>query len=101
MISDPDIVSAVAQFGVAGLIAWMWLSERRAASVRDRQLEEAHERIRTDRQALDVLVLLARESTKALAGVELQQRELSNAIERLNRTLDATRRDARRHGSAA
>ena len=101
MITDPDIVGAIAQFGVAGLIGWMWLSERRAASAREHQLHEAHERIRADRQAIDVLVGLARESTRALTGVEHQQRELSGAIERLNRTLDAARRDARRHGSAA
>ncbi len=101
MISDPDILAALAQFGVAGMIGWMWLSERRSATQRERQLEEAHERIRTDRQAIGSLVRIAQENTRALVGVEQQQRELCAAIERLNRTLDAARRETRRHGSAA
>lgn len=101
MVTDPEIISALAQFGVAGLIGWMWLSERRSAAGRERHLDEAHERIRGDRLAIDALVQLVRENTRALSGVEHQQRELCAAIERLNRTLDAARRETRRHGSAA
>lgn len=98
-MTDPTLLPALAQFGAAGLIGWMWLTERRAAAHRERQLDEAHRRIESDRQALGALVRLVEESARALTGLERQQRELSSAIERLNRTLSRT--DTRRQGSAA
>jgi small-conductance mechanosensitive channel len=89
---DPAIASAVAQFGAAGLIAAMWLLERRAAAQRDNQLAEAHRRIQEDRVALDALLAALDRATRALTALESGQQRLAAAIERM--TL------ARRRGSA-
>ena len=100
MMVEAEIMGALAQFGVAGLIGWMWLSERRGAQERERQIAEAHAEIWRERQSLASLIRLVEQNTRALAGVQRQQHELSGAIERLVRTLDQVRRDSRRHGGA-
>ncbi len=96
-----EVLGALAQFGAAGLIAWMWLSERRAGEVRQRQLDEAHEIIRTERQALHTLVRVVEDNARAMAGLDARQGELCRAIERLNRTMDSVRRLSRRERPAA
>ena len=35
---EGELLAMVTQFGVAGLIGWMWLSERRAGAAREREL---------------------------------------------------------------
>lgn len=79
---DPALASALAQFGAAGLIAAMWLLERRAASQRDAQLAEAHRRIQEDRVALDTLLAALDRTTRALTALESGQQRLAAAIER-------------------
>ena len=54
------------QFGAAGLIGWMWITERRAASARERQVGDVHERIMRERREMETLVEVVRENTKAL-----------------------------------
>ncbi|MFG0305679.1 MAG: hypothetical protein ACF8Q5_05640 [Phycisphaerales bacterium JB040] len=66
----------VAQFGVAGLVAWMWLSERRASGVRERQMTELHNRLMLERQETEVLVKALNDNTRALASLEASQRGL-------------------------
>jgi hypothetical protein len=73
---EAEIAGALAQFGVAGLIAWMWLSERRAAAARERQLTEAHERVLRDRRETEVLIGALGDNTRALASLEATQRGL-------------------------
>jgi hypothetical protein len=80
---DLDLAASLAQFGTAGLIGWMWLSERRAAADRERQLAEAHERLMQERRGLGAAVQALRENTRALASLEAGQRALTAAIERL------------------
>jgi hypothetical protein len=80
---EAEIASAVAQFGAAGLIGWMWLSERRAAGVRERQLSESHDRLVQERVALDVLVRVVGENTKALAALDAGQTRLANVLDAL------------------
>lgn len=80
---EAELAGAAAQFGVAGLVAWMWLAERRAAADRERRLMEAHERLRQDRPRLAVLVEALRANTRAMTALEAQQRRLACAIERL------------------
>lgn len=57
----------IGQFGVAGLIAWMWLAERRAAAVREKQLTE-------------VLLKALNDNTRALVSLESCQRGLLGAL---------------------
>ena len=77
---EAELAAAVAQFGVAGLVAWMWLSERRSAAERERQMTEAHRRLVEDRSALVALLDTVRANTKAMTALELVQRELIAAF---------------------
>lgn len=76
-------LAALAQFGVAGLVCWMWLAERRAASVRERQVSELHERVMRERREVDVLVAALNDNTRALAALEACQRGLVAMLGRL------------------
>lgn len=76
-------LAALTQFGVAGLVCWMWLAERRAAGVRERQVGELHERLMRERRELDVLVTTLRENTRALTALEACQRGLVAMLGRL------------------
>lgn len=80
----PDVLSSLTHFGAAGLIAWMWLAERRAAAKRERQLDEAHARLDTQRQHLDQVVAAIAENTRVLALLEAGQRALAAAVDRLH-----------------
>lgn len=79
---EAEAVASLTQFGVAGLIGWMWIVERRAASARERQLEESHERLMQDRTELEVLVQALRENTRALTALEVGQRGLMGLLGR-------------------
>lgn len=80
---DTDLLTQFTQFGTAGLMAWMWLSERRAALGRERELSAAHERLMEQRVQVDALLTVVRENTRALAGVEAGQRAVAEAVSRL------------------
>lgn len=82
-INEIHVAGVVAQLGAAGLIGLMWLSERRSASERERQVTELHERIVSDRAELGVLVSLVESNTRALASLEAGQSRLVAAIERI------------------
>ncbi|GEM_PF-989915 len=73
---DPEIVGSLIQFGTAGLIGWMWLTERKGSSERERQLTEAHERIVEQRVGLEALLGAVRENTRVLGQLEAGQRAL-------------------------
>jgi len=91
-----ELLAILAQFGAAGLIAWMWLTERRHSAQRDRQLDESHRRLREQRLQLDQLLSIIAENTRAITALEHTQRRLSRAIERLaaKRERQPTDRDA-------
>jgi hypothetical protein len=80
---DPTTASAVAQFGAAGLIAWMWLSERRAAAARERQLTESHDRLLQERPQISTLITVVQDNTRALTALEAGHRTLAALLERL------------------
>lgn len=80
---EAEIAGALAQFGVAGLVGWMWLAERRAAAGRERQLTEAHDRLMAERERAETLVGLVSGSTRALTALEASQRDLARVVERL------------------
>lgn len=85
MAIEMDIAAAVAQLGAAGVIGWMWLSERRGAVERERELRDSHAVVMGQRESIAALVELVRESTRVMAGLEAQQRRLEVVIERLGR----------------
>ena len=79
---EVEALASLTQFGVAGLIGWMWIVERRAAAVRDRQVQEAHDRMLSDKTRLEVLVQALRENTRALTALEVGQRGFIALLER-------------------
>jgi hypothetical protein len=79
---DPETATLVAQFGVAGLIGWMWLSERRTAQDREQKLSEAHDLLTRERRGVDVLLAALDANTRALATLEGTQRRLIDALDR-------------------
>ncbi|MBX3359691.1 MAG: hypothetical protein KF745_14825 [Phycisphaeraceae bacterium] len=81
---EAEVASAVAQFGVAGLVGWMWLSERRSAAAREQQLGEAHQRLMENRQQLSVLIAALDQNTRAMTAVELGQRRAVELLDRLH-----------------
>lgn len=75
-----EALTEVAQFGMAGLVAWMWLSERRAGAARERQLTEAHERLMDQRGQTEALMTLVSDNTRAVSAVEAGQRSLRDLL---------------------
>jgi hypothetical protein len=79
---EPAIASALAQFGAAGLIGWMWLAERRAAAIREKQLADLHERLQEERPQISTLIAVVKDNTRALTALEVGQRTLTTLLER-------------------
>lgn len=77
---ETDIIGAVAQLGAAGLIGWMWLTERRAAAEREQQLREAHAAILDERPRLEVLLRALDANTRAITALEVGQRQLVEVV---------------------
>ena len=77
---EAELASALAQFGAAGLIAWMWLSERRSAAERERQLTEVHQRLEQERPLLTTMVAVVQDNTRALSAIEAGQRALASLL---------------------
>ena len=82
---SPSLIATLTQFGAAGLIAWMWLTERRHALSRERLIERAHDRIEESRTQLDALLRIVEDNTRALASLEASQRLITEALEKLSR----------------
>lgn len=87
----PELLPALAQFGAAGIIGWMWLTERRAAADREAQLRQAHEALMTERPRLESLLRALDANTRAITALELGQRQLIAAVLRERRAAAATR----------
>ena len=79
---DPTLATTLAQFGVAGLIGWMWLTERRAADARNQQLSEAHTQLAQDRTTITTLLKALEDNTRAITTLESTQRMLIDTLER-------------------
>lgn len=76
-------LTALTQFGAAGLIGLLWVVERRLASHRDRQLDEAHRKIATSERDLEALLCVVKENTKAINTLEQSQIRLISLLERI------------------
>ncbi len=82
-----EMLTELTQLGSAGIMGAMWLWERRASTTRERQLDEAHQRIVSDTQVVQQLVELVRQNTQALT-------RLSEKLETAERPLLAPARSA-------
>ncbi len=93
---DTEVAGSLVQFGTAGLMGWMWLTERRGAAARERQLDEAHARIVEQRVGLEALLGAVRENTKVLGQIEAGQRMMVEVFAkplRSNRSVASDQRD--------
>jgi hypothetical protein len=86
---EAELVTVVTQFGMAGLIAWMWLSERRSGAQREKQIVESHDRLMEQRVEIDALVTLVGDNARAMASLEAGQRRIAALIERALGPVDA------------
>lgn len=77
---DADLLSTFAQFGAAGVIGWLWLSERRGAQERERVLQEAHRMLSEERVMLRTVVRALEQTSRALGALESGQRALVSAV---------------------
>ena len=82
---DVELAAAVAQFGSAGLIGWMWLTERRGAAERDRQVAELHQRILQERECVTACLDALKDNTRAITALEGTQRVLAEAVGQIAR----------------
>jgi hypothetical protein len=76
----PPELASLAQLGAAGLIGWMWLTERRSAAQREAQLTQAHERLVQERRALELVIAAINENTRVLTALEVGQRTLISVL---------------------
>ncbi len=76
-------ITALTQFGAAGLIGVLWILERRHAAHRDRQLDEAHRKIATSERDLEALLSVVKENTKAINTLQQSQLHLISLLERI------------------
>ena len=91
------LVGEAAPLGAAGIVAWMWLAERRGAAERERALGEAHRRVMEQRVQLDELMKLVRDNTRAVVSLEAGQRRLARTMRAMVASIE--RRDAGSAGS--
>ncbi|MDY7110270.1 MAG: hypothetical protein SYC29_16700 [Planctomycetota bacterium] len=81
---DPAL-TALSQFGAAGLIGLLWILERRHAAKRDHQLDEAHRMILAQQRERTSLLAVIKENTQAIIRLEESQRQLITLLSRLGR----------------
>ena len=70
-MNDPELIALVTQAGSAGLIGWLWVTERRAGADREKRLAETHDRLMQERTSVDQLVRCIDANTRALTALEV------------------------------
>jgi hypothetical protein len=80
---SPELLTALAQCGPAGLIGLLWIVERRHANRREIQLHEAHRKLVAQDQSIQNLLDVLRENTRAITMLEQTQRQLVEVVQRL------------------
>jgi hypothetical protein len=78
----PDLLDTVTNLGTAGVMAAMWLWERRTSRQREQQLDEAHARVMSDRVGLDQLIDVVRQNAEALTRLASTQDQLLRQLGR-------------------
>ena len=81
------MLTTLTQFGAAGLIGLLWVMERRHATLRDRQLDEAHRRIIDQERDLEALLTVVKENTKAVNTLQQGQVQLIQLLRRLHKRI--------------
>lgn len=79
---ETEFLTLATQSGVAGLIALLWMLERRASASREKQLSAAHDHMLEQRVQLEQLLRVVTENTRAISSLESAQRALAMLIGR-------------------
>ena len=79
----PGQINELTSLGAAGVMGVMWLWERRAGAKRERQLDEAHERIMRDEQRLAKLTEVVEHNTAAITQFHQTQHEACELLKHL------------------
>lgn len=77
-----DWLTQFSSFGVAGLMGAMWLWERRQSNTREKQIDEAHERILSDRVKLEQLISVVQQNTQTMSRLCAAQEQLLAAMKK-------------------
>jgi hypothetical protein len=78
-----EMMTELGSLGAAGLMGAMWLWERKLSRQRDRQIGEAHERIKRDEQRLGKLTEVVQHNTSAITRFSEVQRTQNEILSRL------------------
>lgn len=81
-------IDMLTQFGVAGLMGVLWVWERWLSRRRERELQEAHQRLMLEREHVTVLTQMVTHNTAALERFEKTLIQLSHVLEELRHDLD-------------
>ncbi len=68
--------------GAAGVMGAMWLWERRTSRQREQQIDEAHQRIISDRVAIDQVLMVVRQNAEAMTRLSATQDQLVEILTR-------------------
>lgn len=77
---ETEVIGALTQFGVAGMVCAMWLIERRASAKMEQQINETHAKLIGQIDERAALIEVIRENTRALCLLEAGQRGLLDAL---------------------
>jgi hypothetical protein len=69
------VLDNLASYGAAGLMGAMWLWERRTSAAREKQIEEAHQRILADGVKIEALIDLVERNTDAISRLTQQRHD--------------------------
>jgi hypothetical protein len=79
-----DSIEPLTQFGVAGLMGALWVWERALSRKRERELSEAHQRMISEHDHLEIVISLVERNTEAIERFEQTQQRLIGLLEQLH-----------------
>ena len=92
---NTELMTILSQFGPAGLLGVLWILERRHATLRDRQLADAHRTLTAPPSPAAALLSVVRDNTRAIVTLEQTLRHLLRTAERLSDRLSGSGRGHR------
>jgi hypothetical protein len=87
-----EVIEALVQFGVAGLMGALWVWERTYSRQREQQLSEVHGRLTRREESVGALVRLVRQNTRAMVRVERTQNRMCEVLEGIQREMSSERK---------
>lgn len=76
LAQSAPVVEDLTGLGAAGIMGLMWLWERRNSQKREQQIDDAHQRILSDRIQLEQLISVVRQNAEAVTRLTTTQEQL-------------------------